>query len=184
MILVVVDKFTKYAHFVPLSHPFAALQVAQAYMDHIYKLHGLPQALVSDRDKIFTSAVWQNLLKLSGTHLLMSSSYHPQTDGQIQRLNQCLESFLRCSVSSCPKQWHKWLSTAEFWYNAAYHTALGRLPFEVLYGHSPRHLGITNTSSVIPQDLEEWLNNREVLMDVIKQQLHRACQRMKNQADK
>lgn len=66
-ILVVIDKYTKYAHFVPLAHPFTALQVAQAYMDNVYKLHGLPKALISDRDMIFTSAVWQNLFKLSNT---------------------------------------------------------------------------------------------------------------------
>jgi transposase InsO family protein len=137
-ILVVVDKFTKYAHFIPMSHPFVALQVAQAYMDHIYKLHGLPDSLVSDRDRIFTSAIWRELFKLSNTRLLISSSYHPQIDGQIERLNQCLENYLRCSVHSCPKQWSKWLSMAEFWYNTSYHTALGRIPFEVLYGYAPK----------------------------------------------
>lgn len=109
-------------------------------MDHVYKLHGLPQALISDRDRIFTSAVWQQLFKLSDTQLLMSPSYHPQTDGQTERLNQCLESYLRCAISECPKQWSKWLPIAEFWYNTTYHSALGRSPFEVLYGHSPRHL--------------------------------------------
>jgi hypothetical protein len=67
VIMVVVDKFTKYAHFIPLAHPFTAFQVAQVYMDHIYKLHGLPQALISDRDRIFTSSVWQNLFKLFDT---------------------------------------------------------------------------------------------------------------------
>lgn len=184
VIMVVVDKFTKYAHFIPLAHPFTAIQVAQAYMDHIYKLHGLPQALISDRDRIFTSAIWQNLFKLFDTQLLMSSSYHPQTDGQTERLHQCLESFLRCVVSTCPKQWHKWLATAEFRYNTAYHIALGRTPFEVLYGHPPRHLGITNKAAAIPSDLEEWLSDGETLMEVIKHQLNRACQRMKNQTDK
>ena len=102
--MVVIDKFTKYAHFVPLAHPSTALQVAQHYIDYVYKLHGLPQALISDRDRIFTSSVWHNLFKLSDTKLLMSSSYHPQTDGQTERLNQCLETFLMCAVSSCPKQ--------------------------------------------------------------------------------
>lgn len=80
-ILVVVDKFSKYAHFVPLSHPFTALKVAMAYMEHIYKLHGLPEAIVSDRDKIFTSTLWQELFRLTGTELRMSSAYHPQSDG-------------------------------------------------------------------------------------------------------
>lgn len=77
----VIDKFTKYAHFVPLSHPFTALTVAQAYIDNIYKLHGLPDSIISDRDKIFTSVIWKELFRLSDTQLLMSSSYHPQTDG-------------------------------------------------------------------------------------------------------
>ena len=76
-ILVVVDKLTKHGHFVPLAHPFIALQVAQVYMDNIYKLHGLSQVLISDHDRIFTSTVWQHLFKLSDTQLHMSSSYHP-----------------------------------------------------------------------------------------------------------
>ena len=100
--MVVVDKFSKYAHFLPLSHPFTALQVAQLYLNHIYKLHGLPTAIISDRDKVFTSQVWQELFRLSDIKLLMSSSYHPQMDGQTERLNQCLETFLRCLVHSCP----------------------------------------------------------------------------------
>jgi hypothetical protein len=92
-ILVVVDKFTKYAHFVPLSHPFTALQVAQVFVDNIYKLHGLPTSIVSDRDRIFTSQVWKELFRLTDTQLMMSS-YHPQTDGQTKRVNQCVEAFL------------------------------------------------------------------------------------------
>ena len=80
-IMVVVDKFTKYGHFIPLAHPYTALHVAQAYLDSVYKLHGLPQGIVSDIDKIFTSAVWRELFRLTDTKLMMSSSYHPQTGG-------------------------------------------------------------------------------------------------------
>lgn len=127
-ILVVIDKFTKYAHFIPVHHPFTALQIAKLYLDQVYKLHGLPKAMVSDRDRVFTSTVWQELFKLIDTKLLMSSSYHPQTDGQTERLNQCLEAFLRCTVHSCPRQWSKWLPVAEFWYNTAQHSALGKSP--------------------------------------------------------
>jgi transposase InsO family protein len=112
VILVVIDKFSKYAHFIPMSHPYTALSVAQLYFNNIYKLHGLPEALISDRDKVFTSTLWKELFALSDTQLLMSSAYHPQTDGQTERLNQCLEAFLRCSVHACPKQWSKWLSMA------------------------------------------------------------------------
>ena len=183
-LLVVVDKFTKYGHFIPLTHPFTALQIAQLFMSNVYKLHGLPKAIISDRDRIFTSAVWQELFRLSDTKLMMSSAYHPQTDGQTERLNQSLEAFLRCTVHSCPKQWSKWISVAEFWYNTTTHTALGKSPFEVLYGYSPRQLGIANLQLCSVPDLEQWLKERELLPQLIKQQLIRAQQRMKAQADK
>jgi hypothetical protein len=94
VILVVIDKLTKYGHFLPLKHPFTAAQVAQTFLDGIYKLHGLPQRIISDRDKVFTSTLWQELFRLTDTQLMMSSAYNPQTDGQTERLNQCLEAFL------------------------------------------------------------------------------------------
>lgn len=137
-ILVVVDKFSKYSHFLPLKHPFTALQVAQSFFDNVYKLHGMPGAIVSDRDPIFTSQFWQHLIRLSDTRLNMSSARHPQTDGQTERVNQCLETFLRCFVNSCPHKWHSWLALAEFWYNTTYHSTLQKTPFQVLYGHQPR----------------------------------------------
>ena len=80
-ILVVVDRFSKYAHFVPLAHPFSASQVATAYMNNVFKLHSMPKSIVSDRDKIFTSHFWRELHKITGTVLEFSSPYHPQTDG-------------------------------------------------------------------------------------------------------
>ena len=183
VILVIIDKFSKYGHFIPLAHPHTALSVAQLYFTHVYKLHGLPEAMISDRDRIFTSSLWQELFKLSDTKLLMSSSYHLQTDGQTERLNQCLEAFLRCTVHSCPIQWYKWLPLAEYWYNTSYHTALGLTPFEVLYGLPPWHLGILNPHDCSVPDLAAWMTDRDFLSHLIQQQLNRAQQRMKHQAD-
>ena len=87
VIMVVVDKFSRFAHFVALRHPISAASVARAFLDHIYKLHGLPLAIISNRDRLFSSKFWQLLFKLAGTDLRMSSTYHPQTDGQIERVN-------------------------------------------------------------------------------------------------
>uniref|UniRef100_A0A453QLK2 Integrase catalytic domain-containing protein n=1 Tax=Aegilops tauschii subsp. strangulata TaxID=200361 RepID=A0A453QLK2_AEGTS len=101
-ILVVVDKLTRYAHFIPLRHPFSSLQVAKAYMDNVFKLHGPPDAMVSDCDRIFTSKIWQELCKLAHITLNISSARHPQTDGTTERVNQCMELYLRCFVHNCP----------------------------------------------------------------------------------
>jgi transposase InsO family protein len=137
-VLVVVDKLSRYAHFIGLSHPFTATTVATAYMDHVHKLHGMPESIVSDRDPIFTSRFWKELTIVTGTQLRMSSSYHPQTDGTTERVNQCLEAYLRCFSHACPTKWAQWLSLAEFWYNTCPHSALdGKSPFQVVYGHSP-----------------------------------------------
>jgi hypothetical protein len=77
IIMVVVDRLTKYSHFIPLSHPYTVTDVAQAFFDNIYKLHGLLTSIVSDRDPVFTSSFWQELMKLLGITLNMSSAYHP-----------------------------------------------------------------------------------------------------------
>lgn len=75
-LMVVVDRFSKFAHFLPLSHPFSAQQIAQVFLDNTYRLHGLPTHIISDRDRIFTSAFWRELFRLADTTLSMSSVYH------------------------------------------------------------------------------------------------------------
>jgi len=183
-ILVVVDKFSRYAHFIPLSHPFSAATVAVAFMDHVYKLHGPPEQIISDRDRIFNSLFWRQLFQLSGTTLSMSSSYHPETDGQTERVNQCLEGYLRCFAHACPTKWIQWLPLAEYWYNTSLHSALGKSPFEVLYGRSPRQLGITPDAACSVPDLQQWLEERQLMQELLRLHLERIRLRMKHQADK
>jgi transposase InsO family protein len=84
--------------FEPLSHPFATKNIVQVFHDNAFKLHGLPLAIITDRDKIFTSELWQDLFKSLNVKLRFSGAYHPQIDGQSERVNQCLENYLRCMV--------------------------------------------------------------------------------------
>jgi transposase InsO family protein len=93
-VMVVMDKFSRYAHFIALSHPYSAPMIACLFLDHAFKLHSMPLSIVSDRDHVFTSTFWRELFYLTGTKLHLSSSYHPQTDGQTEHVNQSLEAFL------------------------------------------------------------------------------------------
>jgi hypothetical protein len=103
-ILVVVDKFTKFGHFIPLAHPYTTHSTATTFFSTMYILHGLSASIISDRDSIFTSSFWHNLFMLTGTSLRMSSSYHPQSDGQTERINQCLETYSCFFTHACPKK--------------------------------------------------------------------------------
>jgi hypothetical protein len=113
VILVVVDRLTKYAHFLPLAHPYTVHTVADLFSKHIIKLHGPPSSIVSDRDPVFTSHLWKQILSSYNTKLHYSTAYHPETDGQTERVNQCLEQYLRCMAFQEPKKWCDWLPSAE-----------------------------------------------------------------------
>jgi hypothetical protein len=124
VVLTVVDRFSKYAHFIALGHPYTAISVAQAFFDNIVRLHGFPCSIVSYRDPVFTSSFWSELFKLSGVKLRLSSAFHPQTDGQSEVTNRVLGVYLRCLAGDRPKQWLRWLPWAEYYYNSSYQTAL------------------------------------------------------------
>jgi len=153
VIWVVVDRLSKYVHFVTLSHPYSAEDVAQAYLDNIFKLHGLPNSIVSDKDAVFISSFWQSLFSVLGVDLLLSSAYHPQIDGQTEVLNRCLETYLRCMCLHNSKDWTKWLSLAEWWYNTNYFSASQMTPYEVIYNQAPPlHLPYLPGKSARTQD--------------------------------
>ncbi|GJS18308.1 putative mitochondrial protein [Tanacetum coccineum] len=157
VIMVVVDRLSKYGHFIPLAHPFTAVQVAQAFLDNIYKLHGLPESIVSDRDKVFISTFWKELFKLLHVKLLMSTAYHPQTDGQTEVVNRGLECYLR------------FLKTT---------------PYEVLYGQTPPiHIPYVSGESRV-DTVDRTLTAREEVIKALTFHLKRSQERMKTQADK
>ena len=170
-ILVVVDHFTKYGHFLPLKHPFTAQTVAKVVLDSVVKLHGLPKTIVSDRDKIFTSAFWRALFSLVDTKLQLSSAYHPQTDGQTERVNQCLEMYLCCAVNEMPNQWKSWLPLAELWYNSNYHSSLGCSPFKALYGYDAELGTMIPTTDASSPSASDFLQNRATQIAALKTHL-------------
>lgn len=92
--------------------------------------------------------------------------------------------YLRCFVHACPKKWLDWISFVEIWYNTSYHSTLKKSPFEVLYGHTPRHFGVIDSSSCASADLTTWMQNQELMTKLLRQHLNRANQRMKFQVDK
>jgi hypothetical protein len=97
----------------------------------------MPHSIVSDRDPNFTRNFWQELFKIQGTELHLSTTYHPQTDGQIEVVSKCLETYLGCFASEKKNRWAQWLPLAEWWYNTSYHTITRMTPFEVVYGNKP-----------------------------------------------
>lgn len=114
----------------------------------------MPLSIVSDRDRIFTSIFWKELFQhTQGTQLHMSSARHPQSDGQTERVNQQIECYLHCFVSNHPTKWPKWLPLCEYWYNTNWHSATDKTPFEIIYGHSPRHFGIAPDCAITSEDL-------------------------------
>ncbi|CAA7049897.1 unnamed protein product [Microthlaspi erraticum] len=179
VILVVVDRFSKYAHFIPLSHPYTAVSVAQAFFQDIVRLHGIPETIVSDRDKVFRSLFWRELFRLLGTNLCFTTAYRPQSDGQTEVVNRTLEMYLRCVTGDAPRKWLTWLPWVEYCYNTSFHTSLKTTPFRLVYGRDPpRLLDYTAGSSQL-DEVDVALEQRDEFLEMARERLLEAQQRMK-----
>jgi len=133
-IWVVVDRLTKSAHFLPLKTTLSADQLAELYIREIVRLHGVPLSIVSDRDTKFTSRFWRGFQSAMGTELNLSTTFHPQTDGQSKRTIQTLEDMLRACALDYAGNWDHHLPLAEFAYNNSYHASIEMATYEALYG--------------------------------------------------
>jgi transposase InsO family protein len=137
-ISVVVDRFSKMAHFIPWQKTNDATHVANLFFKEVVRLHGLPRSIVSDRDTKFVGHFWRTLWKKLGTNLSFSSAYHPHTDGKMEVVNRSLGDLLRSLVTKQHSQWDHILPHAKFTYNDSININIGKIPFQIVYGMQPR----------------------------------------------
>ncbi|KAK1649380.1 hypothetical protein QYE76_067185 [Lolium multiflorum] len=156
---------------------------AKLFIDNIFKLHGMPAVIVSDRDRIFTSKMWHEVFTALKVDLRFSTAYHPETDGQTERVNQSLEQYLGSMTFLAPTKWSDWLPLAEWWYNSSYHTSIKTLPFQALYEYPPPQI----QEIVIPEDgspeTQANLREKDHMLKMLQQNLEYAQAKMKKFAD-
>ncbi|WVZ71004.1 hypothetical protein U9M48_019631 [Paspalum notatum var. saurae] len=174
VILSVVDRFSKYCYFIPLAHPYTAESVAPPFFTDIVRLHGIPQSIVSDRDPVFTSAFWRELMRLMGTKLLMSSAFHPQMDGQTEAANRVIIMYLRCFTGDRPRQWLRWLPWAEYFYNTAYQSSLHETPFRVVYGRDPPSIRSYEPGETRVAAVAQEMEDRDAFLADVRYRLEQA----------
>jgi len=178
VVFVVVDRLSKYAHFISLSHPYTTTSVARLFTNNVFKLHGIPKTIASDRDPTFISQFWKELLRVTGTELLMSSAYHPQTDGQTEVKNKGLEGYLRSFTRDQPRDWVRWLSLAEWAYNNSVHSSTKLTPFEAVYGHPPPRMMPFEHGTMKVKVVEEELKSRDFILKLLQENLQEAQTRV------
>ncbi|KAH0641849.1 hypothetical protein KY290_033468 [Solanum tuberosum] len=171
-IWVIVDRLTKSAHFLPVHTTFSAERLARIYIREVVRLHGVPVSIISDWGSQFTSSFWRGFQEELGTRVHLSTTFHPQTDGQSERTIQVLEDMLRACVMDFRGQWDQFLPLAEFAYNNNYHSSIQMAPFETLYGRRCRSpVGWFESTEPRPRGtylLQETLDQVRVIQDRLR----------------
>lgn len=180
VIMVVVDRLSKYAHFSALPTRFSAPLVAQIFVTDVCRLHGIPKTVVSDRDKVFISHFWRELFRLWDT--LVRRIIHK--DGQTEVINRGLEQYLRCFTMDKPQAWISFLPWAEYSNNTAFHSSTGYSPFQIIYGRPPHVIHPYQELSTPIEAVEHNLLQRDQALRELKDNLQRVQHRMKQVADK
>ncbi|GJS22741.1 putative reverse transcriptase domain-containing protein [Tanacetum coccineum] len=183
-IWVIMDRLTKSAHFLPITENDPLDKLARLYLNRIVARHGIPASIICDRDGRFTSNFWRSFQKALGTDISMSTTYHPETDGQSERTIQTLEDMLRACVIDFGKGWVKHLPLAKFSYNNSYHASKKAAPYEALYGRkcrSPVCWAEVGEAQLTGLELIQETTEKIVL---IKQRMQAAQDRQKSYADR
>jgi len=182
-ILVVVDRLTKMVHFIPTTEKTSAEGLARLFRDNVWKLHGLPKSIVSDRGLQFIAGIIWELNRMLGIKSRLSTAFHPQTNGQTERVNQELEQYLRMFIDHRQEQWPDWLGTAEFAYNNKTYSSTKVLPFKANYGQDPR-MGFEMRRKGKYKEAEKFITKMKEIQEEAKAVLGKAQEKMKKYADK
>jgi len=183
-ILVVVDRLTKMSHFIPIKRDITAIETAEMLMKYIFKNHGLPDKIISDRGSQFAVNVIQEMYKKLNIMVALSTAYHPQTDGQTERVNQDLETYLRLFINHRQDDWAKWLHLAEFAYNNRQHSTTKVSPFMANNLSQPRWSLEGKFENMIHPGAEEQLKEMKEMENELKACLNIAAEKMKELYDK
>ena len=181
-ILVTVCRGTKQAHFIPTVEETSARGTAVLYRDNVWKLHGLPEEIITDKDPRFASDFIKELNTILGIKTKISTPYHPQTDGQTERVNQELEQYLRLFIERRQEDWPEWLALAEFAYNNKVHTSTRVSPFFANYGYHPR-MGFEPRRQTKVEEAGEFAERMRKIHEETKAALSKAQEAMKRYAD-
>ena len=182
-ILVVCDCLTKMVHFVPTTEKTLAVGPAQLFRDNVWKLHELPESIISDRGAQFTAGMIRELNERLGIKTKLLTAYHPQTDRQTEHINQELEQYLRMFVDHRQEQWPEWLGTAGFTYNNKKHTAAQISPFEANYSLSPR-MGFEGRRGKRFEAAEEFVERMKQVQEEVKAALEKVQEEMRKYTDR
>jgi len=173
-IWVIVEKFSKMAHLIPLKTQEHIKELALIFLTEIWPLHGLPETIISERDTRFTSNFWMSLMQLLQVKLNISTTFHPETDGQTERVNQTLEQYLRSYLSYQQDDWVSLLPFAEHAYNISVSKSAKASPFEINYGFTPQTqwLGMVSDNQGIDPDSElvvwDWERTRQAIRETLQ----------------
>jgi len=182
-ILVVVDRLTKMVHFIPTTEKTSAEGLARLFRDNVWKLHGLPESIILDRGPQFAAGLMRELNEMLGIKSKLSMAFHPQTDGQTERVNQELEQYLRMFIDHRQEQWPEWLGTAEFAYNNKAHSSTRTLPFKANYGQDPR-MGFKGRKKGKYKGVEKFIKKMKEIQEEAKAVLGKVQADMKKYTDK
>jgi len=182
-VLVVCDRLSKMTHFVATIEGTSAEGLARLFWDNVWKLHGLPESVVSDRGPQFAVELTKELNRMLGIKTKLSMVFHPQTDGQIERMNQKLEQYLRFFIENRQKDWPEWLAAAEFTVNNKVHTVTKVSPFMANYGKELRMEGDIRRKGKV-ESATEFVERMKKVHEEVEAALKKTQEEMKRYADR